>query len=377
MILDGLKVGGREKVVVNLCHKLAEANEVHVIALSNDHNELEVSLRPRVKFHALPFAYEDLGGWNAIGFWLKGIGKLSLLLKQLNAEVVHTHLLFHRFLFAVVALKSSQITARLYQTVHTLGLYYTGKGAVNSLRLGTEKLCFNIYPVYLITVSDDVKKICEKHFGNNAKEIRTIFNGVDTNVFDHNLKKNIRKESFGFKDDDIIISCVARMDVGKDHLTLLRACKKLILLNRRVKVCLAGDGDEKQKLQSYIAKEDLSENVFCLGTVSEPQNLLAITDIGVSCSLFEGFSMALIEQMIMKIPVVVTDIKAFNSVIENGRNGFVFSPGNEEELADHLVKLIGDPSLMMETGEKAYSSALRFSLDNMVALHVDYYTQHA
>ena len=376
MIVDSLKIGGREKVVFNLSNKLSESNEVHIVTLSNNHNELESTLKPGVKVHALPFAYEDLGGLHAPVFWLNGIGKLSRLLKQLNADIIHTHLLFQRFLFATIAVKRSGVKARLYQTVHTLGLYYSGKGFMNGIRLMTEKTAFKIYPVHLITVSDEVKKICEKHF-HKAKEIRTIFNGVDANIFDYQLKSVIRKEYFGFTNEDIIITCLARMDAGKDHLTLLRAFKKIIAANQHAKLCLAGDGEEKAKLQSYVNREGLAQNVHFLNTVYEPEKLLAITDIAVSCSLFEGFSLGLIEQMIMKVPVVVTNIPSFSSVIENGQNGFLFSPGNEDELAAHLINLINNRSLRIETVTKAYDSALKFSADNMARLHLDYYNLHA
>jgi glycosyltransferase involved in cell wall biosynthesis len=167
------------------------------------------------------------------------------------------------------------------------------------------------------------------------------------------------------------------MDAGKDHLTLLRACKEIIPANKKLKLCLAGDGNEKEKLQSFAVKGDLSENVIFLNTIYQPEKLLAITDIGVSCSLFEGFSMALIEQMIMKIPVVVTNIKAFSSLVENGQNGFLFEQGNSKELASKLSMLINDVSLRMQTGENAYKAVLRFSLDKMVKLHLDYYNLHA
>jgi glycosyltransferase involved in cell wall biosynthesis len=377
MIVDSLKVGGREKVVFNLSNKLSESNEVHIVTLSNNHNELESTLKPGVKVHALPFAYEDLGGLHVAALWFKGIGKLSRLLKQLNADIIHTHLLFQRFLLATIAVKKSGVKARLYQTVHTLGLYYSGKGLMNAIRLTTEKQALKIYPVYLVTVSDEVRKICEKHFYNKAKEIRTIFNGVDTKTFNYQLKSVIPKEYFGFTNGDMIITCLARMDAGKDHLTLLRAFKKIIATHQHVKLCLAGDGEEKGKLQSYVNTEDLAQRIHFLNTVHEPEKLLAITDVGVSCSLFEGFSMGLIEQMIMKVPVVVTNIPSFSSVIENGQNGFLFSPGNADELAAHLTNLIRNPSVRTETATKAYASALKFSVDNMARLHMDYYNLHA
>ena len=70
---------------------------------------------------------------------------------------------------------------------------------------------------------------------------------------------------------------------------------------------------------------------------------LAVTDIFVHPATFrEGFGLSIAEAMIAKIPVIVTDIPAVNSMFQNGVNGLVVPPKDPEAIAkaivDHMFK---------------------------------------
>ena len=98
-----------------------------------------------------------------------------------------------------------------------------------------------------------------------------------------------------------------------------------------------------------------------------------ITDIGVFTSLFEGLSVAVIEKMLMKIPLVATNISMMEALIKNGDNGFLFQPGDEQALAMFLIKLIDDTDLRRTMGEKAYESVKDYSLTRTVQQHEAFY----
>ena len=61
-------------------------------------------------------------------------------------------------------------------------------------------------------------------------------------------------------------------------------------------------------------------------------------------------------------------------LIDDGVNGLIFQPGNEHQLAEHLLTLAGDPELRHTFGERIYEKASReFSIDRMVEHQLEIY----
>lgn len=81
-------------------------------------------------------------------------------------------------------------------------------------------------------------------------------------------------------------------------------------------------------------------------------------------SYAEAFSMVLIEAMATGCCVVATRIAAVPEVIDDGRTGFLFDPGDVEGLRKILERLINDPELVARVGAAAREEALkRFSVE--------------
>lgn len=73
--------------------------------------------------------------------------------------------------------------------------------------------------------------------------------------------------------------------------------------------------------------------------------ILNDSDIFVSPSKREGFSLALMEAMAAGLPVICTDIRGNNELIEDGINGFLIHDGEVERLKNKIITLIEDDEL--------------------------------
>jgi len=78
-------------------------------------------------------------------------------------------------------------------------------------------------------------------------------------------------------------------------------------------------------------------------------------DVGVLSSVSEGLPLALLEYGMAKLPVVATRVGQCAEVLDEGRAGLLVPPGSPAELAEALVKLLGDGSQRREMGEKLCS----------------------
>ncbi|MBE2252609.1 MAG: glycosyltransferase family 4 protein [Myxococcus sp.] len=76
-------------------------------------------------------------------------------------------------------------------------------------------------------------------------------------------------------------------------------------------------------------------------------------------SYAEAFSMVLIEAMATGCCVVATRIAAVPEVIDDGRTGFLFDPGDVEGLRRILERLLADPALVEQVGRAAREEAVK------------------
>lgn len=374
LVIESLSTGGRERMVIDIANNLPESDyDINVILLSNDKTEQRELVAKNVIVHCLPFKYNQLGGLSAIYFWFRGFFLLIKTFRKVKPDIVHTHLFFQQLLFVCTALKFSKLKSKHFHTVHTAGLFFSGKGIINSFRLLIEKLSVRFSHSYIIAISDIVYKQCQTNFSKESAMIKCIYNGVDDTKFDYRLREKVSRREYNYNNDDILVTYVARMDEGKNHATLLKAWKKINDQFPNSKLLLVGGGVLEGTLKSYARENHLYNSVNFLGNIVSVNFVLAITDIGAFPSLFEGFSIALLEKMFMKIPVVASDIPANSSLITNGFSGFLFETKSEDELAESLIKLIKSKDLRIQMGNNAYSIAKQYNLQSMISNHEKYY----
>jgi len=89
-----------------------------------------------------------------------------------------------------------------------------------------------------------------------------------------------------------------------------------------------------------------SKNVVYLGYQSEVARYMSAADIFVLPSSIEGFPLSILEAMAMELAVVASDVGAVKEVLEDGKGGFVVTPGSAAEIVSVIEKLQTDPKLL-------------------------------
>mgnify|MGYP001069867907 FL=1 len=122
-----------------------------------------------------------------------------------------------------------------------------------------------------------------------------------------------------------------------------------------------------EPLKALVHQMELSDAVIFTGFLEDVPQILAIFDVAVLPSYFEGMGRVLLEAMAMEKPVVGTLVGGIPDLIEQGVNGYLVNPGNERELASAVLKILNDKSLAMNMGEAGRKMMTdRFSADTMV-----------
>ena len=129
----------------------------------------------------------------------------------------------------------------------------------------------------------------------------------------------------------------------KGYDRLLPIIKNIIDEGYDVTLTILGEGVERNKLEEYIANNNLQDKVFLLGFVENPYAIMAKHDIFICSSRAEGYSLVIAEAMILGLPIVSTYCSGPNELLNDGEYG-VLTENSEKALSQGIKSLITSPS---------------------------------
>ncbi len=231
----------------------------------------------------------------------------------------------------------------------------------------------------VIACSKSLAQLVYEKLGYKPK---VIYNGVDTTLFNTSIPKTDAKKHLGLPISKKIVLWNGRLSPEKDLKTLIDAIP--IVVKDVPDTLFIIKGRTKQERYNYIlryAHEHLKstgtdQNVlFRLGYefLSKMPYYYRSADVCVHTSLFEGFSLVLIEAMACGIPIVVTDIPAVYEPV--GDAGLHFEPKNPEDLAERIVRLLCNEKIGIALCNKGLNrlSELGLTWENAAKSYRDLY----
>ncbi|MBU4015834.1 glycosyltransferase family 4 protein [Patescibacteria group bacterium] len=203
-----------------------------------------------------------------------------------------------------------------------------------------------------------------------------IPNFVDQGVF-HPSDKELRDQAhkdFGFS-GETIVTFTGRLVKGKGIGVLLAAWGKVVVDFKNVCLLILGEGPFESRLKEQCQGLGIEKNVKFLGLVNNVRKYLAMSDIFVFPSFQEGFPNSVLEAMACGLPVIATRIGGIVDVIKDEENGLLVEPGNANQLADALKRLICDAEYASALGRNALKTIRKNYDINVIANeYIDLYT---
>src|SRR5699024_4691609 len=114
--------------------------------------------------------------------------------------------------------------------------------------------------------------------------------------------------------DDIIITSVGELNKNKNHEVVIKALSKVHIKNFKYLIC--GIGPKEEYLRKLISDLNLSNNVYLLGYRTDIEEILNITDIFAFMSFREGLSVSLMEAMRSGVPIIASNIRGNNDLVD-------------------------------------------------------------
>lgn len=163
---------------------------------------------------------------------------------------------------------------------------------------------------------------------------------------------------------------VGRISAQKNQILLLRAFRKIMTKIPEYELRIYGEEDEagaKKILCDYVHQNGMQDRVRFMGQSSHLEKEIRDASLFVLSSDYEGLPNALIEAMALGIPVISTDCPCGGpgELIEDGVSGCLVSVGDEDKLADAMLKLLTNSALAEEMGKNGTKILEKVSPDKI------------
>lgn len=165
------------------------------------------------------------------------------------------------------------------------------------------------------------------------QKVGIVHCGLEANFFNEQI---ISSKRVG---DEYRFLCIGRLCEQKGQLLLLEAFSRFINAGFKAHLTLAGDGEMRAEIESFIEQNNLQSNVTITGWVDscEIKKLLSKSDAMLLPSFAEGLPVAIMEAMATGVPVISTAIAGIPELVVDKVTGFLVFPGSVNSLEDALV----------------------------------------
>jgi glycosyltransferase involved in cell wall biosynthesis len=221
----------------------------------------------------------------------------------------------------------------------------------------------------VICVSNGNRKRLARLFDLDEKRITVVQNCVETGLFE-NINSGalcgLRAE-LGLLANDLVITTVARLSIQKGHQYLIEAARRVCATFPELRFLLVGEGELREELTKRVEVAGLPENFVFAGYRRDVPEILALTDIFVLPTLFEGLPHSILEAMAAGKCVVASRVDGVDEVVVDKETGLLVEAGDVSQLADALDLLIRNRTAREDMGRKGKKRVIQlFGLNNMI-----------
>ena len=178
------------------------------------------------------------------------------------------------------------------------------------------------------------------------------------------LEREIINTSLPIVREKTIVT-TGRLNKQKNHPLLIRAFKTISEKFPEYKLIIYGEGQERYNDEKLISDLNLNDRVLLPGPVNDVIGTIRTASLFVMSSDFEGMPNSLMEAMSVGIPCISTDCPCGGpkSLIENYKNGILFTVGNQGELEEAMIRVLSNPDLSIQLSRNALNINKTHSLD--------------
>jgi len=325
--------GGQEIRILEESHGLIQRNHEVQLVCPQEARIYKEAPKYGIPVYPLPIARKTFHGLSAIRHWIK----------ENPVDIINTHSSTDSWLTAIACktitdappiIRTRHISTTVHRNLPTWWLY----------RFANK---------HLIVTGEALKEQLISENSLPREKITSVPTGIDIERF-HPQNQLLCRKELGLDLDITFIGILATLRSWKGHTILFDAFKKLHQKYPSLQLLVVGNGPYRDRLDSYIDKLQISDQVHFVGHQQNPEIWLGAMDIFTLPSWGdEGVSQALMQAMATGLPVITTPIGGLTEAVIDKSTGLIVPPRNSDALASAIDKLLNNNNLAKQLGKTA------------------------
>jgi glycosyltransferase involved in cell wall biosynthesis len=352
-VVDALRVGGAERVAVNLANLMPPAGYRMHLCSTREEGPFSSLIEPHVGRLAL-FRKGSLD--------FSAVRKMVAFIREQKIQILHAH--GSALFFARIAALFPPYPAIVWHDHY--GRYLFNDRPIGIYRCATARIGG------VIAVNQPLADWSRQSLRVPAARVWFIPNLVEISESATNATGLPGKAGKR-------IVCVANIRPQKDHSTLLKAMVAVIAKDLDAHLLLVGDFADaayKDQILREVVNLSIESNVTYLGRREDVSSILRTCDIAVLSSLSEGLPISLLEYGAARLPAISTNVGQCAEVLGDGLAGLLVPPAQPRELADAILALLGSEAERQRLGEELFKRVVaQYSSETVVGQVANAYHQ--
>ncbi|MCB9896367.1 MAG: glycosyltransferase family 4 protein [Planctomycetes bacterium] len=201
-----------------------------------------------------------------------------------------------------------------------------------------------------------------------GKPCRIIRSGIDVDDFARaDALRAAARAELGYAPDARVVGMIACLKPQKAPADFVDLAARVLEQAPDVEFFLAGDGELRADVERLVEANGIGPRFRLLGWRRDVPELLGALDVLVLTSRWEGLPRVCPQAMAAGRPVVATNVDGIPEAVVEGRNGFLFEPGDTALAARRVLTLLDDPSLRRRHADAGRRAVDEFRQETMVA----------
>jgi len=293
--------------------------------------------------------------------------QLSKLLHAGRFDIVHTHSSKAGILGRRAARHAN--VPVVVHTIHGMSFNRTQSPPVRWFYRSLERRAANQTDAF-VTVADAMTDQAVAAGIAPREAFHTVYSGIETHRYvPTQSARDESRRRWNVGQNDVVVGTIARLFRNKGYDQLIEAMPIAMGRVKSLRFVWVGDGPDRRRYLDRVAAMGVGDRVLHTGLVSPDDipGLIAGFDMLVHASGWEGLPRALVQALLMEVPVVSFDNDGAPEVVRDGETGILVPFGDTRRLADGIIKLGDSKPLRRRLGQTGRACCLyRFSATRMV-----------
>ena len=174
------------------------------------------------------------------------------------------------------------------------------------------------------------------------------------------------------RDDEKIISHVSNFRKVKRTLDVIDIFYN-IQKEVNSKLIMVGDGPDRLKCMKKCKELGIIEKVKFLGNSNQVYEIMCYSDLFLLPSEIESFGLSALEAMMLKVPIISTNVGGLPEVNVEGISGFLFNLGDIQKMSLKAIEVLKDDILLKKMKDGAHNTAKKYDIKKIIPQYEEVY----